>query len=183
LTREDFEHAIKAAAEVVEDEIVVVGSQAILAQHPDAPSSLLRSMEVDLFPRTRPERAAEIDGALGDGSRFHATYGYYAHAVGPETSKAPAGWGDRLVRIELAPFRQSDPPVIAWCLEPHDLVLAKLAAGRPHDLEFALEAIRAGLVDREQLRLGLELMTDRQEPTRERLEGLLARIDSGSAAA
>jgi hypothetical protein len=127
LRREDFEHAIKAAAEVVEDEIVV-GSQAILAQHADAPSSLLKSMEVDLFPRTRPERAAEIDGALGDGSRFHATYGYY-HGVGPETSKAPAGWGDRLVRIELAPFRQSDPPVIAWCLESHDLVLAKLAAG------------------------------------------------------
>jgi hypothetical protein len=31
-------------------------------------------------------------GALGDGSPFHAAFGYYAHGVGPETAKAPAGW-------------------------------------------------------------------------------------------
>jgi hypothetical protein len=43
----------------------------------------------------------------------------------------------------------------------HDLVLAKLAAGRTHDLEFAAEAIRGGLVDRGQLVVGLELMPNR----------------------
>ncbi len=83
---------LRAAADIVEDELVVIGSQAILAEHPNAPASLLRSVEVDLYPLTHPERADEIDGALGDGSRFHETYEYYARGVGPETAIAPAGW-------------------------------------------------------------------------------------------
>ena len=33
------------------------------------------------------------------------------------------------------------------CLEPHDLVLAKLVAGREKDLEFADALIARGLVD------------------------------------
>lgn len=68
----DFEHVIAAAANVTgEEELVVIGSQAILGSHPDAPAELLRSMEADLYPATRPERADWIDGALGDGSQFH----------------------------------------------------------------------------------------------------------------
>lgn len=63
MKREEFEHVIRAAAAIVADEIVVVGSQAVLAQNPDAPNSLLRSSEVDVFPRNEPERADEIDGA------------------------------------------------------------------------------------------------------------------------
>ena len=37
--------------------------------------------------------------------------------------------------------------MIAWCLEPHDLVLAKCVAGRARDWEYAREAIRSGLVE------------------------------------
>lgn len=74
MRREEFEHVIRAAAAIVRDEIVVIGSQAILGQYPNAPESLLESLEVDLFPRNDPERAGEIDGAIGDGSRFHQTY-------------------------------------------------------------------------------------------------------------
>lgn len=40
---------------------------------------------------------------------------------------------------------------VALCLEPHDLVLAKCAAGRDRDWEFAEEALRAGLVQAEVL--------------------------------
>jgi hypothetical protein len=178
--REEFEHVIRAAADIAKDEIVVIGSQAVLAQHPDAPASLLMSLEVDVFPRNAPERADEIDGAIGDGSRFHETYGYYAHGVGPETAVAPAGWQERLVRLELPAIRSRDGTVVAWCLDTHDLVLAKLAAGRPHDFEFAEEALRAGLVDSEQLRLGVDLLPEsHRELTRERLTGLLARLRRG----
>jgi hypothetical protein len=174
--REQFEHVIKAAADVVDDEIVVLGSQAILAQFPDAPASLLVSVEFDVYPRTSPERSDEIDGALGDGSRFHETYEYYAHGVGPETVVGPAGWEGRLIRIELPPIVRTRKPVVAWCLESHDLVLAKLAAGRPHDVTFASEAIAAGLVDREQLRLGVDLIPEtHREAARQRLEIVLAR--------
>lgn len=57
MTRDQFEHVIRAASDIVNDELVVIGSQAVLAQHPDAPASLLRSIEVDVFPRSAPERA------------------------------------------------------------------------------------------------------------------------------
>lgn len=177
MRRDEFEHVIRAVADIVKDELVVIGSQAVLAQHPDAPASLLKSIEIDLFPRNDPERSAEIDGAIGDGSQFHATYGYYAHGVGPETVYAPAGWQDRLVKIERSAIRQKDGTVVAWCLEAHDLVLAKLAAGRPHDFEFAREAIRGQIVSIDRLQLGLDLMPEtHREPTRERLTGLLAQL-------
>jgi hypothetical protein len=174
--REDFEHVIKAAADIVKDEIVVIGSQSVLAQFPDAPGSLLRSLEVDVYPRSDPERAIEIDGAIGEGSRFYETYGYYAHGVGPETAKAPAGWEERLVRVDLPAIRPREGRVTAWCLEVHDLVLAKLAAGRTHDLEFAEDAVREGLVDETQLQLGVDLMPEsHRERTKELLALVLAR--------
>ena len=108
MNREQFEHVIKAAADLVHDELVVIGSQAVLAQHPDAPPSLLKSAEVDLYPLNHPEQAHVIDGVIGDGSRFHETYGYYGHGVGPETAVAPAGWQERLVRLELPAIKRTD---------------------------------------------------------------------------
>jgi hypothetical protein len=68
LRRDELERVIRAAAEVTGDEIVVIGSQAVLSQFPDAPEELLRSLEADVYPKNDPERAIEIDGALGDGS-------------------------------------------------------------------------------------------------------------------
>lgn len=176
MKRAEFEHVIRAAAAIVDDELVVIGSQSVLAQYPDAPDSLLQSAEVDMYPRNRLDRADDIDGSLGDGSRFHEAYDYYAHAVGPETPTAPAGWEERLVPIELPAINPRDGLVRAWCMEIHDLVLAKLAAGRPHDIEFAVEVVRSALVDREQLHLGLDLMPSAvRDLTRERLAGVLAR--------
>jgi hypothetical protein len=150
--RADLEHVIRAAADVVQDDIIVVGSQAILGQFPDAPASLLFSQEADIYPRSNPERAIEIDGALGDGSQFHATNGYYAHGVGPETARAPAGWDTRLVAVTV-PARVAGKAIEArgWCMEAHDLVLAKCAAGRERDWEFAESAIAHGLVDPDEL--------------------------------
>ncbi len=99
------------------------------------------------------------------------------HTVGPETPKAPAGWEDRLIPIVLPAMNPKHEQVRAWCMEIHDLVLAKLAAGRPHDFEFVDEAIRAGLVDHEQLQLGVDLVPpSHRELTRQRLAGALARV-------
>lgn len=142
-----FDHVIAAAAEVAgQDELVVIGSQAILGSVRDPPQSMLRSMEADVYPLRDPAAADLIDGALGDGSQFHRTFGFYAHGVGPETAKAPAGWSERLVRRRIPPRPGSRRKVVALCLEPHDLVLAKCAAGRDRDWEFATEALRAGIV-------------------------------------
>ena len=76
MRREDFEHLIAAAANVTgEDEFVVIGSQAVLGAFPAAPETMLRSMKADIYPLHRPEKADDIDGALGDGSQFEATFG------------------------------------------------------------------------------------------------------------
>src|SRR6266516_1939991 len=131
MRRTDFEHIIAAAAEASgETELIVVGSQAILGSFPNAPESMLRSMEADLYPLRHPEKADEIEGSLGDGSWFHRTHGYYAHAVGPETATVPTGWQARLIRVEVPPRVASQRHAVALCLEPHDLVLAKCVAGR-----------------------------------------------------
>jgi len=58
----------------------------------------------------------------------------------------------------------------------HDLVLAKLEAGRPHDYEFVEEAIRVKLVDLEQLQLGVDLVPNSHRAlVRERLERIAER--------
>lgn len=143
---------LRAAATVSGcDEIVVIGSQAILGSTPDAPAGLLWSQEADVYPRTMPERAEAIDGALGDGSQFHATFGYYAHGVGPETAKAPLGWEQRLVAVRVEKIPRREGEVVGWCMEPHDLVLAKCVAGRDRDWEFAREAVANGIVDHAEL--------------------------------
>ena len=152
MRREEFEHVISAAAMVSgEREIVVIGSQAILGSVADPPESMLFSMEADLYPLANPGKALDIDGSLGDGSHFHATFGYYAHGVGPETAVAPGGWEARLVRLEIPPRVGQKEGGVALCLEVHDLVLAKCVAGRERDWEFARDAIAAGLVQVEEL--------------------------------
>ena len=165
---------IRAAADVVQDEIVVIGSQAILGQYPDPPAALLVSRELDVYPRHHPERADDIDGAIGELSPFHETYGVYAHGVGPETPTAPAGWQDRLVRVDVPSVHSPTGTVTAWCMEAHDLVLAKLVAGRPNDLAFARQAIGARLVSPDRLLLGVEhLPEERRATVRSSLRSIL----------
>jgi hypothetical protein len=145
--REQFEHVIAAAAIVSgEREIVVIGSQAILGSIDEPPEGMLFSMEVDVYPRNDPEKAVGIDGSLGDGSQFQSTYGFYAHGVGPETARAPAGWEERLVRVDIPPRPGQSEGAIALCMEIHDLVLAKCVAGRERDWEFARDALATDLV-------------------------------------
>jgi hypothetical protein len=151
MRRADLEHIIRAAADVAEDdEIVVIGGQAILAAYPDAPAALLASQEADVYPRNHPDRATAIDNNLGDGSFFHEAFGYYAHGVGPETARAPEGWEERLVAIRVETGRGG--VATGWCLEAHDLVLAKCVASRERDWEYAETAVSAGLVDLAELR-------------------------------
>ena len=152
MTREQLEHVIRAAARIADaTEIVVGGSQALLGEFPAAPAELLESMEADVYPRDHPERADLIDGAIGELSRFHETHGYYAHGIGPETATLPTGWEDRLVAL---PAEEA----VGLCLEIHDLVLSKYAAGREKDRDFVRTAIRHRMVERDVLAGRLETM-------------------------
>jgi hypothetical protein len=148
MNRRDLEHVIRAAADIADDdEIVVIGSQSILGQYPNAPAALCVSAEADVYPKNKPDRADLIDGSIGEGSPFHDTYGYYAQGVGESTAILPAGWRDRLVAVRNANTRGAT----GWCLEAHDLVLSKYAAGREKDRRFAVVALAAKLVAEEVL--------------------------------
>lgn len=155
MNRRQLEHVIRASADLAgDDEIVIVGSQSILGRYPDAPASLLVSMEADVYPRTHVERWNLIDGSIGEGSPFHQTFGYYAQGVGPETATLPAGWETRLVAIR----NENTRGATGLALDPHDLVLAKCVAARPKDGVFVREAIHAGLVERGRLLALLEAL-------------------------
>ena len=87
MQREDLEHIIRAAAALTkENDFIIIGSQAILGQYPDAPQALRVSMKADIYPRDRPELADQIDGSLGMDSPFDATFGYHADGVSPGTA-------------------------------------------------------------------------------------------------
>ena len=143
MTRRQLEHLIGAAATIADDdEIVVIGSQSILGQYPDAPVELLVSVEADLFPKNRPELADLIDGSIGELSPFHETFGYYAQGVGEDTACLPEGWRERLVPVASPRTRGAT----GLCLEAHDLVVSKLVAGRDKVLRFVAATLQHGLV-------------------------------------
>jgi len=143
MNRKQLEHIVRASGSISGcHEVVIIGSQALLGACPDAPAELLMSMEADLYPSEDPEKAELIDGCIGELSPFHETFGYYAHGVGPETAKLPAGWKGRLVRVE----NENTGGTIGWCLSPVDLAISKLLAGRPKDLEFVRQMVVIGII-------------------------------------
>lgn len=144
MKRSDLEHLIRAAGAIADDtDIVVIGSQSILGQFPDAPARLLASAEADLFPLHRPDLADLIDGSIGEGSQFHELFGYYAQGVSERTATLPSGWQSRLVTISNSNTRG----VSGLCLEVNDLAISKYVAGRDKDLEFTRELAKQGMTD------------------------------------
>ncbi len=60
-----------------------------------------------------------------------------------KTAILPGGWRNRLVQF----VSESAEPASAMCLDPHDLVVSKLAARREKDFAFSFALIEAGLVE------------------------------------
>lgn len=149
MNRLQLEHIIRAAAGNADTtDIVVIGSQAILATYPDAPGELLVSIEADVFPRDRSRDSILIDGAIGERSLFHETFGYYAHGVDETTATLPAGWRERLIPIR----NENTRGATGWCLEVHDLAVSKLIAGRDKDLNFLAALFRHGMARQDLVR-------------------------------
>lgn len=148
MQRSEPEHIIRASGEIAnDDEVIIIGSQAILGQFPDAPARLLASMETDVFPRNKPELADMVDGAIGEGSSFHELNGYYAQGVSPETATLPLDWQSRLVRIH----NENTGGVTGLCLEVHDLAISKLVAARAKDFEYVQELARNRMIQEKTL--------------------------------
>lgn len=172
MTRAQLEHLIRAAADIADDEeIVVIGSQAILGEIPNAPASMRISVEADVFPLNHPERAELIDGTIGELSPFHDAYGYYAQGVGVETALLPRGWRERLVVIQNENTRGAK----GLCLDRHDLLVSKVLAGREKDTAFLRAAVENGLADEALLLQRLEEV-DVDSARREAARAAIARV-------
>lgn len=171
MLRSELEHVIRASGEIADDgEIIIIGSQAILGQFPDAPVRLLMSMEADLYPKNRPERSDLVDGAIGEGSSFHELHGYYAQGVGPETAVLPNGWRNRLVSIR----NENTSGVTGLCLDVHDLAISKMVAQRSKDLEFIQELVRYDMIQKKMMLKRLRA-TELEESVR---KGIATRINA-----
>lgn len=172
MRRSELEHVIRASGRIADDdEIIVIGSQAILGQFPDAPARLLTSMETDIYPKNKPELADKVDGAIGEGSPFHVEFGYYAQGVGPETAVLPKGWKNRLVSV----CNDNTNGVTGLCLEVHDLAISKYIAGRPKDREFIQELVQHAMIKHNTLLIRLAA-TDLSMEEQHRIK---SRIDTG----
>jgi hypothetical protein len=148
LTREQLEHAIRAACDVSGDtEVWVFGSQSILGEHPDAPDALRQSVEADIAPKNLPERVIYIDAALGELSLFHETHDFYVHGVPIDSAVLPEAWEFRTYRLQ----NQNTRELVGYCLEGHDLAASKLAAFRDKDRDFVRVLLTEGLIRAEVL--------------------------------
>ncbi len=159
MRRCDLEHIIRAAGAIASDnEIVVIGSQSLLAQFPDAPVELLRSAEADVFPLNRVAATDRIDGSIGEGSSFHELFGYYAQGVAENSATLPAGWRSRLIPIQ----NLNTNGITGLCLDVHDLAISKYVAWRPKDREFTRLLAKFNMTQQPRL---LELVQSTPVPT------------------
>lgn len=157
MRREQLEHAIRTACQIIgHDEVIVVGSQAILGTYDETrlPAAATMSIEVDVLPiadtNAETARLADlIEGIAGELSPFEELHGFSIDGVDLDTAALPDGWRARLVRVQnantAAPGGQ--PCFTGWCLDKEDLCVAKLIAFRQKDRNFVAALLRADLVD------------------------------------
>jgi hypothetical protein len=144
MNREDLEHIIRASSDVTNEyEFIIIGSQSILGPIPYPEDVFKASAEADIYPYQAPQKADEIDGAIGEGSQFHETNGYYAQGVAPETAVLARDWITRVHRVQNSNTNDR----VGYCLDVIDLFLSKAVAGRDKDREFCTALIGFGHVD------------------------------------
>lgn len=173
MRRDQLWHAIRAACAITQlDDVIVIGSQSILGTYDedDLPPEATQSLEVDVLARGRTDDetagfAELLSGIAGELSPFDQTHGFHLDGVDDTTAVLPPGWEERLVKVSNASTRD---PLTArqfsgWCLDPHDLGVAKLCAGRTKDLRFVAALIDARFLDPATLRARLESLSGRHE--------------------
>ncbi len=154
MRREQLQELLREAGRVAgRDELVVIGSQAVHAVAGAAPPEVVVSREVDLLLEDGDAAASALQQQLGMQSRFYVERGFYVDVVPPGITVLPEGWRERLVSLEAQ-------PVVARCLEVHDLAVAKLAAGRLKDYELVAALVQQGIIDAAKLRLRLDTVAE-----------------------
>lgn len=157
MERQQLAHILRSACRISGDaRVLVVGSQAILGSfdEEDLPHPSTASIEVDIafFNDESRIKADAVEGAIGEFSIFHQTNGYYAEGVHLDTLTLPIGWKDRLIGWDLSSSHPAEPAF----LDPHDLGIGKLLAGREKDFAFVEALITHGI-------LKIEILAERCE--------------------
>ncbi|MGQ0623166.1 MAG: hypothetical protein ACT4PP_00685 [Sporichthyaceae bacterium] len=110
MRRDQLEHAIRTACQIIgQSSVLVVGSQSILGtfSEDELPADATMSIEVDILPiaddNDETARLADlIEGVAGEFSPFEELHGFSIDGVDLETSVLPAGWRERLVKVQNA---------------------------------------------------------------------------------
>jgi hypothetical protein len=162
MRRDQLEHAIRTACQLIDAEaVIVLGSQAILGSLGEdlLPIAATMSMEVDILPIADDDEetvrlADRIEGVAGELSDFESLHGFSIDGVDLTTATLPQGWRDRLVKVsnENTVALGSARRFTGWCLDKEDLCAAKLYAHREKDRNFVQALLDARLVDPETLR-------------------------------
>lgn len=157
MRRDQLEHAIRTACQIIgHDAVVVVGSQSILGSftEDELPAEATMSAEIDILPLASDNvetarLADQIEGVAGEWSAFEELHGFSIDGVDLETAILPTGWRDRLVRVQNANTSapSGNPQYTGWCLDKEDLCVAKLCALREKDRNFVAALLDAQLVD------------------------------------
>lgn len=178
MRRDQLEHAIRAACQIIaRDEVIIVGSQAILGTYDESvlPSAATMSSEVDVLPISASDAetsdlADAIEGVAGEWSPFQEQHGFSIDGVDLQTATLPDGWRDRLVKVQNANTAapSGTPQFTGWCLDKEDLCVAKLCAYREKDLKFVAALADAGLVDPRVILERLSLVPTERQPAARR---------------
>ena len=129
--------------------VIVFGSCSALCAHPELAvetEAYDNTLDADfIFDPWSPEKAAMLNNAFGRESDFFALNKYYADINRPQIfSNFPADFRDRLVPLPGCPNVSA--------LDPHDMAIAKLFAGRPKDLQLLSILLATGRLDEAKVR-------------------------------
>jgi len=164
MKKQQVDHVLRAAGRITgEKQFIIIGSQSLHGKHPDLADDIVRSAEVDLIAKRDASRTEWLN-VIGQDSKFHEEFGYYADPVDETTAILPKGWRSRLVNLTPG----DTDSVAGLCLDPHDLAIAKYAARRKKDSVFTRELARRGIVSNDRL-LALLDQTAVPDEIRERI--------------
>ena len=156
LFEQDLKLALAAAAPAYKrKQFVIVGSAAILASYPDAPSFLRLSADIDMFPIMKLDTTdfQSGDEQVGQASQFEVEHDFYIERLGDWTMLSqPEGWFERCVKYSTSGVVEGENVTIdGYCLHPLDLAYNKLEAGRDKDLNFVAGLLSEGIISLEEL--------------------------------
>lgn len=144
LDPDKVEHGLRAAAEVLgTKELVLIGSAAAVFGGGRYSARMARSEEIDTYSTDPNARPGDALDAIGTGSRFFETHGFYVDGVSPETARMPADWRDRAAILPL----RTDPSIRVTVPELGDVALSKMIAWREKDIGWLEDATQLGRID------------------------------------